>query len=133
VNSAKRLARARKWLDRLPGVRFETATARALDAERPVDDQLPSPPEPPLSPEMLAEVRRMHDRALRTWLDTSIPALGNLTPRQACATVQGRRHVERLLRTMPPAIIPGGTIPVPRAMLLREPGIERGDQEAGAD
>ncbi|HEX5009891.1 MAG TPA: hypothetical protein VFY71_05780 [Planctomycetota bacterium] len=40
VNSVRRLLAARRWIERLPGVRFETATARALDAERPLDDTL---------------------------------------------------------------------------------------------
>ncbi len=127
VNSGKRLARARKWLERLPGVRFEQATLRALDAEQALDDRLPAPPEKPPSPELLAEIRRMHDKALRRWLDTPIPALGNRTPREACRTVEGRRHVALLVRTMPPAMIEGGTIPAPREMLMRELGIEGRD------
>lgn len=45
VNSAGRLARARQWLEGLPGVSFERATARdVLSESRPVDDKLPARP-----------------------------------------------------------------------------------------
>ncbi|HEX5011118.1 MAG TPA: MbcA/ParS/Xre antitoxin family protein [Planctomycetota bacterium] len=124
VNSGKRLARARRWIERLPDVRFEQATIRAVDAERPRDDTLPSPPDEPLPPDVLAKTREMHDEMLRQWLDTSIPMLGDQTPREACRTLEGRQRVARLIRTMPPAMLTGGTTPDPRESLMRELGLE---------
>ena len=125
VNSAARLARARQWLEALPGVSFERATARELLSEsRPVDDKLPARPVK-VEPEMLRVIEQMHRDFLRGWLDQPIPALGGLSPRQACKTAEGRRQVERLVRTMPAATYPGGTLPPPRDELLRELGIGR--------
>ena len=57
------------------------------------------------------------------WLDERVPALGDLTPREACATEDGRRHVAILVRTMPAVTTPSGPIEVPREELLRELGI----------
>jgi len=58
-------------------------------------------------------------------VDQPIPALGGLSPRQACKTPEGRRRVERLVRTMPAATYPGGTLPPLRDELLRELGLKR--------
>jgi len=125
VNSAGRLARARQWLEGLPGVSFERATARdVLSESRPVDDKLPARPVK-VEPEMLRAIEQMHRDLLRGWVDQPIPALGGLSPRQACKTPEGRRRVERLVRTMPAATYPGGTLPPPRDELLRELGLKR--------
>ncbi len=125
VNSAARLARARQWLEALPGVSFERATAReVLSKSRPVDDRLPAR-KTKVEPEMLPAIEQMHRDFLRGWVDQAIPALGGLSPRQACKTAEGRRKVERLVRTMPAATYPGGTLPPPRDELLRELGIAR--------
>jgi hypothetical protein len=56
-------------------------------------------------PEAVPPPRRSHPRlerfleehALR-WIDEAVPALGELTPRAACATPEGRRRVGRLMR-----------------------------------
>jgi len=127
VNSKGRLARARSWLESLPGVSFERATVHEMGkANQPLDDRLgdPKPPEPP-SPELRAQLQAMQLESCRRWLDTRVPALGNLTPREACATEQGRRRVAVLIRTMPAMGIPGGSIAPPREELLRELGLER--------
>jgi hypothetical protein len=125
VNSAGRLARARQWIDALPGVSFERATSREVMSEsRPVDDKLPARPVK-VEPEMLRAIESMHRDYLRAWLDQAIPALGGVSPRQACKSAEGRRQVERLVRTMPAARYPGGTLPVPRDEMLRELGIGR--------
>jgi hypothetical protein len=125
VNSAGRLARARQWLEALPGVSFERATARDVQSEsRPVDDELPAR-RVKVEPEMLRAIERMHRDFLRGWLDRPLPTLGGLSPRQACKTEEGRHRVERLVRTMPAATYPGGTLPPPRDELLRELGIGR--------
>lgn len=123
VNSAARLARARRWLEALPGVSFERATAReVLSQSLPIDDKLPAR-KAKVEPEMLQAIEQMHREYLRGWLDQAIPALGGLSPRQACKSAEGRRRVELLVRTMPTATYPGGTLPPPRDELLRELGI----------
>ena len=124
VNSTRRLEQARRWVEKLPGVRFERATPIALD-ELPLDDRLPGPPPEPFSDEVRDQIAAMILEQNRRWLDESVPALGGLTPRAACATKEGRRQVARLIRSMPPAQIPGGTIPAPREELLRELGLDR--------
>ena len=122
VNSARRLSQARRWVEKLPGVSFERSTPIDLDA-LPLDDRLPGPPPEPLPPEVRAQIEKMALEQSRRWLDESVPALGGLTPRSACATESGRRQVARLIRSMPPIQIPGGTIPAPREELLRELGL----------
>jgi len=122
VNSERRLERARAWIEKLPGVRFVSARRTDSEAEeaRPMDDRLPGPPPGPLPPELIAELSgHMEEHAMR-WLDEPVPALGELTPRAACATEEGRRRVARLVRTMPSMQVPGGEIPAPRERILRE-------------
>jgi hypothetical protein len=122
VNSSGRLERARAWLEALPGIRFESSQVKRLGDAPPPDDRLETP-EIPLAPEMRAELERRTHELYRRWLDEPIPALGGLTPRACCRTPEGRRRVARLVRTLPPIGIPGGSIPPPRALLLRELGI----------
>lgn len=124
VNSTSRLERARGWLEAVPGVRFERSTARGLDrSERPLDDRLPGPPPEPPAAETAELLERVAHEQYRRWLDERVPLLGDLTPRQACATEEGRRSVARLVRTMPAIGTPNGPIEVPREELLRELGI----------
>lgn len=125
VNSERRLDRARAWIEKLPGVRFVSARRTDSEAaeERPLDDRLPGPPPAPLPPELVAELSsHMEEQAMR-WLDEPVPALGEQTPRAACATEEGRRRVARLVRTMPAMRVPGGEIPAPRDRILRELGL----------
>jgi hypothetical protein len=122
VNSTGRLERARAWLEALPGVRFESSRAKGLDEAPAPDDSLPTL-RTPLAPEVRAELEHRALELYRRWLDEPIPALGDLTPRACCRTPEGRRRVARLVRTLPPIGIPGGSIPPPRAMLLRELGL----------
>jgi hypothetical protein len=131
VNSLQRLANARAWIERLPGVRFERATARDLKPEgRPLDDALPARREV-VSPEMLAAFEEINRKLAFDWLDTPIPMLGGQTPRQACKHAEGRRQVEVLVRTMADMEYPGGSIPAPREELLRELGIATRTTGAG--
>jgi hypothetical protein len=122
VNSERRLASARAWIDALPGVTFERATAHALDREGAApDDRLadPAPPDP-ADRELYEDLAR---EIGRRWLETPIPMLGDRTPRQACKTADGRAQVERLVRTMPPIGTPAGPVAPPREEMLRELGI----------
>lgn len=121
VNSKARLERARAWIERIPGVTFERASARdAADDAPPLDDQLRSKP---VTDEFKRKIERIQLETCRRWLDTPVPELGGLTPRKACATAAGRHQVGIMIRTMPPMGIPGGSIPVPREELLRELGL----------
>ena len=55
VNSARRLAAARRWLEKLPGVRFRAVTTRRWDepaADRPADERLSKPEPVEVTPEM---------------------------------------------------------------------------------
>ncbi len=124
VNARRRLERAREWLDAVPGVRFERATSHATDsAAVPLDDRLPGPPPEPPTPDALESLREFaRERCLR-WPDERVPALGDLTPREACKTADGRRRVALLVNTMSPIGSPYGPIEVPRAELLRELGL----------
>lgn len=126
VNSEARLERVDAWLTKLPGVHQAGVTRRAI-GDVPVDDTLRrvGAPEPTMDAETLDAMRAMLHQQLLRWLDESIPALGGKTPRQAIATVEGRRKVVRLIRTMPDPRGPGGVIAgaVPRAEMLRELGL----------
>jgi len=123
VNSGLRLVRARDWIEQLPGVRFVRALSRPIDAAAPrddVDDRVRAP----IRGEARAHLEGLYREQCRCWLDTHVPALGNKTPREACKTEGGRRLVAVMVRTMPPALIPGGSIPPPRRELLRELGLD---------
>jgi hypothetical protein len=123
VNSAARFARAREWIEALPGVKFERVTEKqVLDSKPPLDDALPSP-RTPMSPDLTEAVKRALGDACRRWLDESVPALGNRTPRQACKSAAGRKQVELMIRTWPASGSPNGPIEPPREELLRELGI----------
>ncbi|MDZ4772123.1 MAG: antitoxin Xre/MbcA/ParS toxin-binding domain-containing protein [Planctomycetota bacterium] len=123
VNSAERLSRARSWLVALPGVSFERATTReAIEPDAPLDDRLPGPDSEP-DPEAVAAFELRQREYMKQWCDESIPALGGMTPREACQTPEGRRRVERLVRTMPDPTYPGGSIRAPREEVLRELGL----------
>ncbi|RKY22084.1 MAG: hypothetical protein DRQ55_02210 [Planctomycetota bacterium] len=126
ANSVRRLASARAWVDALPGVSFLTQSSRSMDelrAERSLDDRLPKSPEPPMPPEVLEELGRILREKQLAWLDEPVPMLGGFTPRQACADAAGRRRVERLIRSMPATITPGGQIEPPRQELLEALGL----------
>ncbi len=57
-------------------------------------------PRPPVPPEALDAVRELKARHFAAWIDASIPALDDKTPRQAARTKRGRERVDVLLRTM---------------------------------
>ncbi len=124
VNSPARLERLRAWLEELPGVRFERSRTHELDpGERPLDDRLPAPPADPPGPEELEMLREAVLQQYMRWVDEKIPALGDVTPREACATEEGRRRVARLVRAMPAVGTPAGPLAAPREAILRELGL----------
>jgi len=125
VNSAKRFATARKWLENLPGVVFLNVETRRLDEPekgRPLDERISEPPPIEITPELAASLQEMIDRQYVDWVDTPLPVLGGKTPRQACRTRAGQQRVTMLIRTMPD---PMGQAPVriPRQAMLRELGL----------
>jgi hypothetical protein len=124
VNSAARLASARAWIERLPGVRLASVrTTDPLAAEIPTEDRVAgsSALPPPEAAAMMQEVLAQH---YASWVDESIPALGHQTPRQAARTVSGKERVARLIRTMPAP--PGVDVEPIRLRLYDELGIEQG-------
>jgi hypothetical protein len=61
------------------------------------------------------------------WLDMVIPAFGDRSPRQLCATPDGRRRVLYMIRSMPtphPSLA-GEPMERIRAQMLRELGVDR--------
>ncbi|MCX7933913.1 MAG: MbcA/ParS/Xre antitoxin family protein [Planctomycetota bacterium] len=72
-----------------------------------------------LPPQVLAEVAQkyFHDYYLKRWIDESIPALDNLSPRQACRTPEGRARVRELIASIP---MPFGPAPIDIAAIRQE-------------
>ncbi len=126
VNSADRAAGARKWLEAIPGVRFESERVSPWDARRdtPLADRLPDGERSVgVPPELTAQLRNHFHDHYRAWLDEPVPALGNRTPRQAAKLKHGRVAVARLIDDIS-APMPGVDLGVLRAELLSELGIE---------
>jgi hypothetical protein len=125
VNSAKRFAAARQWLQELPGVVFRSVTTRRWDEaekDRPLDERIAPPAPIEMTPELNAAVQEMMNKHYTAWIDMSLPALNGKTPRQACQTEAGRQQVMMLIRTMPDPM-GRGTVRVPREAMLRERGL----------
>ncbi len=125
VNSAKRFATGRKWLEKLPGVVFLNVKTRRWDErdeDRPMDERISKPQPVEITPELVVSLQEMIDKQYIEWIDTPLPVLGSKTPRQACRTSAGRQQVTMLIRTMPD---PMGQAPVrvPRETMLRELGL----------
>ncbi len=75
-------------------------------------------------PEEVAEqAYEQFHRHYRTWIDEPVPALGGLTPRQACAFPAGKRQVQLLINEMPVLTLGGRIFRPPVNELRRELGI----------
>ncbi|MBI5432002.1 MAG: DUF2384 domain-containing protein [Planctomycetes bacterium] len=124
VNSAARFARARTWIEALPGgVEFERVTTREVKpGASPLDDRLPSKRQT-VSPELIERIAKMHRESCMRWLDERVPALGNRTPRQVATTEAGRQRVAVMIRTMPAISSQTGPIEPPREEMLRAIGV----------
>jgi len=124
ANSVERYRRLKLWVDRLPGVRFHQVRQSAADEPPPLGREgasssggIPIPP----GPSELAAVQEQIDAYYERWLDTSIPALGNKTPRAAVRSEAGRRQVQQLIRGIPAASGMGGSVAIgPNKCLLRK-------------
>jgi hypothetical protein len=127
VNSAKRFRAGRRWLEKLPGVAFNSVQTRRWDEaekDRPLDERI-SPPEPvEMTPELVSSIQERMNEYYMGWLDTPLPALGGKTPRQACRTEAGRQEVAMLIRTMPDPVGPT-SVRAPREAMLRELGLQK--------
>ena len=125
VNSAKRFATGRKWLEKLPGVVFRNVTTRRLNEpakDRPLDERISKPKPVKMTPELMAALQEMMNKQYMGWLDTPLPVLRGKTPRDACQTPDGRRQVTMLIRTTPDPMGPA-PVRVPRQAMLRELGL----------
>jgi hypothetical protein len=128
VNSAKRFATARQWLEKLPGVAFRSVKTRRWDEkekDRPLDERMPGPEPVEMTPELTAAVQETLNKQYMNWIDMPLPVLGGRTPREACRTEAGRQQVTMLIRTAPD---PSGPAPirVPREAMMRELGLPTG-------
>lgn len=171
VNSDERAARARKWLERIPGVRWEKTeflpfpgegvgesvgesgtesdadragglgSARALEVDATRETRKrgpqtrgrgrdPNPSPDSLQSDLIEQIVPTLRNRLLGWIDEKIPALGDLTPRQACKTEEGRRKVTRMIQTMQepvgdPALAKALDFEGVRKAMLRELRLER--------
>jgi hypothetical protein len=126
VNSARRLAAARQWLEKLPGVTFRAVTTRRWDepdTDRPADERMSKPEPVVMTPELAKSIQEMMNRQYMQWLDMPLPVLEGKTPRQACQTPDGRERVTMLIRTIPDPMGPA-PITVPRREMLRQLGLD---------
>jgi hypothetical protein len=128
VNSAERFAKARKWIDQLPGVKFIDVTtheAGPSDMPRPMDEQMGDDEPVEITPEMASAIQQRITGHYMGWLDMPLPVLGGKSPRQACRTPAGRDEVTMLIRTMPDPM-GDASIHIPREAMLRELGLTLG-------
>jgi hypothetical protein len=132
VNSARRFEEARKWLEKLPGIEFQSVTTRRIDEpeeDRPMDERIAKPEAVEVTGEMADALQEMMDKHFMDWVDIPVPALGDISPRDACRTPEGRRKVTLMIRTMPDPI-GNAPIQVPREAMLRSLGLKTGPEES---
>ena len=125
VNSFKRFAAAREWLERLPGVAFRGVQTRRMDepkADRPMDERIAKPEPVEITPDMAAGIQEMLNKQYMAWLDRPLPVFGGKSCRQVCRTPEGREQVTMLIRTMPDPMGPAPVL-VPRQAMLRDLGL----------
>jgi len=132
VNSAKRLKKGRKWLEKLPGIKFRSVTTRSMDEPLeniPMDERIAKPQPIKYTEEIATAMQEMMDKHYMDWIDYPVPALGGITPRQACRTSEGRQEVTMMIRTM--ADPAGDTkVRIPRQRMLCALGLETISEEA---
>ena len=129
VNSAERFEAARKWLTKIPGVKYldvQTKDITGGPSDLPMDDRMGPKETVEITPELADHVRENNRRYYMGWLDTPLPMLAGKTPRQLCSTEAGRRKVAILIRTIPKPVImnPGVDIDIPSKEMFRELGLE---------
>ncbi len=106
VNSVKRAKKIRGLIEQRlrRDALYLRQTIESMDAlldpsRRDEPDGLEAPEASPIrsTPEGRAYVEEMNRRHWEGWLDGKVPALGNITPRQAAKTPLGRERLEALL------------------------------------
>ncbi|HEX5052441.1 MAG TPA: hypothetical protein VFZ65_11755, partial [Planctomycetota bacterium] len=103
LNSDERLARARTWLEAIPGVTFEGSRVEVPGSGARAGARR-AREEKDVGPEDLAMLQEHFDAQCMRWLDEVVPALGNRTPRAAVRAAAGREQVLRLIRSWPDPI-----------------------------
>lgn len=95
ISRARRQACQRR-LTELLGDRIEFVATRTKTVDQVLREPSPEPrPEPFIPPpEFIAE---MEEQMLQQWVESSIPALGGLTPLEAVKTPEGRQQVLDLI------------------------------------
>lgn len=128
VNSAERLKGAKKWLEKIPGVKYLGVKTRNLNDESggiPMDDRMGSEESIEMTPELASHLQESFRQHYMKWLDTPLPVLEGKTPRQTCKTKAGRRKVAMMIRTIPQPVGNAGVeIDIPRQEMLRSLGLE---------
>ena len=96
VNSNRRASRLRRQIEKRLGARvmFVRAVIESVEALMEEAKRKPAPPRPEQFAELEAEFQRQHWEA---WVDQPVPALNNLTPREAARSAGGRERLEALL------------------------------------
>lgn len=99
VDSRARAERIRAEIDRRLGRRARYRTREIIPLQPPGGGHgAEAGVGPAEEPELRAKVAAMLARHWRGWIDTAIPALGGVTPREAVKEPDGRESVEALLR-----------------------------------
>ncbi len=104
VMSRPRAERGRKLLDEAagPALRYQATVIQDLEqALRECPGEREAPSEPDIPPEERERIlREFFDRHYRQWLDDSVPALGDRTPRESVGRKKDRGRVVELLKMM---------------------------------
>jgi len=128
VNSVERLKAVRRWLERIPGVKYQGVKTRNMSehpGDVPMDDRMGPKESVEMTPELISNLEEMFRQHYMKWLDEPLPVLDGKTPRQACKTKAGKQKVAMLIRTIPqPVGNEGVEIDVPREEMLRSLGLE---------
>jgi hypothetical protein len=102
VNSNARAARLEREVADVLGedaalVEKTTVDVAELISRYEASDTANGTPEPEAAPEMREALAEITARHWAGWFDDPIPALGDLTPRDAARTPEGRERLEALL------------------------------------
>ena len=128
VNSAERFEAARKWLTKIPGVKYLDVQIKDLTSgpsDVPMDDRMGPKETVEITPELVSHLQELFHQHYMKWLDDPLPMLEGKTPRQMCRKKSGREKVAMLIRTIPnPASNQGISINVPREEMFQELGLQ---------
>jgi hypothetical protein len=107
VNSARRRQRIAKEISKRFGSTATLVETKTTDVVKELQERrarggetaelVTIPTEPERTPEIQALEAELMKRHWDAWIDTKVPALGNLTPRQAAKMPKGRERLEALL------------------------------------